>query len=273
MFAVRPPFSAAGVTIASDPVRLGMPQLGPRGLSEAWLLGELGDRHWQGLAAHLGRRTSDLTDADGHRVYAAFRAIHMRNLDLARAREDGIFQVTTTLARASRTQVLSSHVLSLDGQDAGTVVMVSAFIRREVAGRNARVCRACIAGLDELPHAILPDGVLQPAPPRAGPREAMAGEVTFTPCPEEDFNGAGFLYFPAYVAFANRAGLEVLGRSAPGATLRERRVAFFGNVDEGARIVVAVHAPRPASGGQAHRFCISEAGTARPLALVEALIG
>lgn len=273
MLAVRPPSPAAIVAIASAPIRLGMPHMGPKGLSEAWLLRELGDRHWQGLAGHLGRRPSDLTDRDGHRVYAAFRSVRMEGLDLSRAREDGCFDVATSLARLSRTQVLSTHALFVDRHAVGTVTMVTAFIRREVAGQNARVARTPVEGLDMLPDVEAPDASVQP-PSGAPVRPAdCAGEVTFTPCPDEDFNGAGFLYFPAYVAFANRASCAILGRPFRDGALRGRRVTYFGNVDDGVPIIVRVCVPVPVSGGTEHRCAIIEAGTDRPLALVEALVG
>lgn len=272
MLAVRPPSLCPGISVAPAPVRLGMPQLGPKGLSEAWLLRELGDRHWRGLSSHLGRRPSDLKDQDGHRVYAAFRSIRMEGLALGRAGEDGLFEVTTSLARLSRTQVLSTHSLFVDHHPVGSVTMVTAFVRREAPGQNARVSRALVEGLETLPHVEAPDALVRPVPEMSGGPGPRAGEVAFTPCPDEDFNGAGFLYFPSYVAFANRASSSVFGRSFGSGALQGRRVAYFGNVDEGIPIIVRVEIPVLVSELLLHRSTIVETGTERLLAIVEALV-
>ncbi|MDB5644134.1 MAG: hypothetical protein JWN07_3451 [Hyphomicrobiales bacterium] len=272
MLVVRPPLHATAVPIATDRIRLGMPHLGPRGLSEGWLLRELGDRHWQALATQLGRKASCMTDRSGNRVYAAFRSIVMEELDFTAAQEDGTLEVATSLARLSKTQVVSDHTLTLDGQSAGQIRMVSTFIRRETEGQNARVARTPVEGLDALPLLRTIDEGLIAKASALLPPERYVGTVAFAPCPQEDFNGAGFLYFPAYVAFANRACWRVLGARDTQGPLRQRKVAYFGNIDEGAGIIAKVEAPVVKNGGVRTRCLLVDSTTQRPLALVDSTL-
>src|SRR4026208_1904067 len=56
----------------SPVMMVGMPQLGPYGLSENWLLRHFGDIHWRLISESLGTRSADLFDEDGNRLYASF---------------------------------------------------------------------------------------------------------------------------------------------------------------------------------------------------------
>lgn len=220
-------------------VHLGMPHLVPGGLSETWLLRHLGDVHWQMLARQLGCAPSRIADRTGARVYAAFRHVALEGLRLDAAREDGRLEVRSHLWRLSRTQVLSRHAVALDGAPAGTATLVSAFVRREAAS-NRRICRVEVPGLADLPEwdgARLAPLALSQAP--------EAARLTFTPCPSEDFNGAGFLYFSSYVGLAERALFAHAPACAGATTTRTRRVAYHGNIDPGDAVEILTHlAPR-----------------------------
>ncbi|GLK86013.1 Pnap_2097 family protein [Ancylobacter defluvii] len=215
-------------------VRLGMPHLVPQGLSESWLLKQLGDVHWQLLAARIGRPASAVEDWEGNRVYAAFRQLRLEAARLDLAREDDGLVIRSCLWRLTRTQLISQHALEIGGEAAGLVTLVSAFIRRE-GGSNRRVCRVEVPGLTELPFW----GQLQPEVPPLAEAPGPAEAFSFTPCPPEDFNGAGFLYFPAYVAIAERALHATRWKAAADTPVRERTVRFHANLDAGDRIDVA----------------------------------
>ena len=53
---------------------LGMPQLCLGGLSETWLLKDIGHRHWTLLGYALGQSLPEFEDASGAAVHAAFSA-------------------------------------------------------------------------------------------------------------------------------------------------------------------------------------------------------
>jgi probable biosynthetic protein (TIGR04098 family) len=57
--------------ILSD-IDLGMPQLGPVGLSENWLLRHFGDVHWGLICKGLGTPSVAIANAQGERLYASF---------------------------------------------------------------------------------------------------------------------------------------------------------------------------------------------------------
>ena len=224
-------------------VHLGMPHLVPGGLSETWLLRHLGDVHWQMLARQLGCAPSRITDRTGARVYAAFRHVTLEGLRLDAAQEDGRLETRSHLWRLSRTQVLSRHALALDGLPAGSATLVSAFVRREAAS-NHRICRVEVPGLADLPGW---DGA-RPAP--LDPPEAPEGaRLTFTPCPSEDFNGAGFLYFSSYVGLAERALFSHAPTTARACTTRLRRIAYHGNIDPGDAVEIVTHLANAPQGG------------------------
>jgi hypothetical protein len=54
---------------------INMPQMAIEGLSESWLLKELGDMHWGMITAGLGSPSSSLKDGGGNRLYATFTRI------------------------------------------------------------------------------------------------------------------------------------------------------------------------------------------------------
>jgi probable biosynthetic protein (TIGR04099 family) len=68
-------------------------------------------------------------------------------------------------------------------------------------------------------------------------RAALA-KAHFDPCPNQDFNGAGFLYFSSFVAFVDRAEWIFARDKAARATTRQRDIFFAGNLDPGERLTV-----------------------------------
>lgn len=244
-------FADTATDVAEDMLLLGMPQLCLNGLSETWLLKELGHRHWMGLARMAGRRVPDFRDVDGAPVYAAFRALSVAEADFARLGENDRLAIRSYIRRVSRTQCLSRHELSCRGRPAGSVDLVSAFVRRGPGGGNHAVARVALDGFPPpVPDMsglaaraaglragrVAPEGRFGLVCPTLEQEEDAVLEID--PCPAQDFNGAGFLYFSSFVSFIDRAEWHFDGRRAPYATTRSREVYFHGNIDPGERIVV-----------------------------------
>jgi len=249
---------------------LGMPHLSGTGLSEPWLLKECGHRHWQMLAAAAGRAVPDFRAPDGTPIYAAFTGITVAADGFAACGEHEVLTVRSRLSRISRGRVFGEHVLTVDGRAVGRVGMTSAFVRRTRPGVNASVVRAEVPGLP-------PPGPDAAAEAHAAAIAALApptadGEggpvVELAPCPSLDFNGAGFLYFVSYVAFADRAEWA-LAPAAARRPLLHRTVRFLGNVDVGEHVVVR---HRAGDGGTV-RLDLSAASDGRPLAMLHVLRG
>lgn len=238
----------SGGVPASETALLGMPQLSAAGLSESWLLKELGHRHWMMLATAAGTDVPDFRDEGGQPVYAAFCAVR---IDAARwhlARENGRLGMSSVLSRLSRTQMLSRHDLVLDGRAAGTVEMISVFVTR-TGDSNHSIARVPIDGLRPIDAAgadlaHIAAGLRRRRIDRhrgfdlpGGIAEAV---FQFDPCPAQDFNGAGFLYFTSFLAFVDRSEWR-LDRSQPGSA-RQREAYFYGNLDPGEGLEVALKA-------------------------------
>ncbi len=252
-------------------VRLGMPQLSGVGLSETWLLKELADRHWMMLAHAVGLDAPDFRDELGHPVYAAFCAVRIEEARFELARENGRLGVASSICRVSRTQVLSRHALDLDGLRAGVVEMVSTFVKRTGAS-NHSIARVPVAGLVPI-DVLAADLPTLAAAFRGGrvrshlgfdltaKREGEAAE-TFQPCPAQDFNGAGFLYFTSFLGFVDRTEWQLEQRRIE--PLRRREVHYYGNVDAGEDLRVELLASR--DGGLSRWWQIRRAGSSVPLA-------
>jgi probable biosynthetic protein (TIGR04099 family) len=220
------------------PVLLGMPHLALNGLSETWLLKELGHRHWLLLARMAGRKVPDFIDHQGNTVYAAFRSVKIVGTTFHRARENDLLHIRTSLARISRTQVRSSHELLIDNTSIGVVTMISVFVHRRGSSSNHSVARVEISGLPPIQSSP----VRPPSRPPANRPPFDIGRphacLLYTPCPSQDFNGAGFLYFTNFVAFSDRVEWAVNPIFARDATTVQREIAYHANLDPGETIAV-----------------------------------
>ncbi|MFK8252478.1 Pnap_2097 family protein [Ancylobacter terrae] len=242
-------------SILHDRIVLGMPHLSLGGLSETWLLKELGHRHWQLLARSAGRAVPDFRDAEGRPVYAAFGALTIAEADFGSLREHDELSLTSELARISRTQFASRHAIACRGRAIGTVELSSVFVRRGEEGRNRSIARV---GLDFFPPAQAKPGFGGAAALAARLRGAgWATHAGFrreegapsrrhvvNPCPSQDFNGADFLYFASFQAFVDRAEWEWFGAGGLPPALVARDIVFHGNVEIGDRVRVDLMAHR-----------------------------
>ncbi|WP_309796724.1 Pnap_2097 family protein [Inquilinus ginsengisoli] len=260
---VHAPAEPAAPPSRSDRILLGMPHLSGNGLSEIWLLKELGHRHWLLLAESAGRPAPDFRDEAGQPVYAAFCALSIEDANFAAARANDRLRITSSLARLSRTQMSSRHHLAIEDRPIGVVTMISTFVRRAPDGGNHTVARVAIEGLPPVGEGTSASKLAGLAAGfRAGRverhmgfdlhRESELGTWTFNPCPSLDFNGAGFLYFASFVVMVDRAEWRfepVLARAV--ATVR-RDVFFYGNVDRCETVTACLLARREPTGALIH---------------------
>lgn len=293
---VRVALASASVSAGSAPatgemetaVVLGMPHLALMGLSEQWLLKELGHIHWLMLAQAAGRAVPDFATVRGEPVYAAFCALRIRGARFGAAVENGRLTIRSRVGRVSKTQIASLHRLALDGAPAGEVELVSTFVHR-TGGGNHTIARfevpglplaaadgfgselARIAGEHRAGRPVVTDdfatGDLE-APTATARLAERFGPATFSPCPATDFNGAGFLYFASFVAFLDRAEWRADPFAARTASTTDRLVLYTGNLDPGEDLHVTLDdwaAGRP--GEFTHRARLAAAATGGALAL------
>lgn len=258
--------------------RLGMPQLAYAGLSEPWLLRDCGDRHWLAIAARLGLADPDFRDADGRTAYAAFLGLRLTQAALHAAHEHDRLTVGTRLSRPGPARHLSVHELHVGTTRIARVELLSTFVRRTRPGDNRSVARVTVpadaaddaddagAGTADLALAqrvralragvdLAAEGLLAPPAPR---------RYVCTPCPRNDYNGAGFLYFANFAAVLDRAAWE-WWHEAPAATTAAREIAWSGNLNVGETLhveLLGVHRDGPGAG----HACELRAGDGRLLA-------
>jgi probable biosynthetic protein (TIGR04098 family) len=201
------------------PLLIGMPQLGPYGLSENWLLRHLGDLHWQIICDALGEVSRDVRDEQGNRLYASFIRVTWTALQpLSRFGEsdslsgsmemvrygDGLFDSNTTL------RVAEASI---------SVRMASLFSRREKEDSNDRLLPAspllpagcAIPDIEVVPgylsdHRLLRTGRLATLHLQGETfdlAEAPAETVRYPINGYFDFNGANLLYFASYPSIAD----------------------------------------------------------------------
>jgi probable biosynthetic protein (TIGR04099 family) len=241
--------------------RAGMPQLCFTGLSENWLLKECGHRHWEALAAHAGRATPDFSDDSSGRAYAAFTAIRLRANGFDAVRENDEFGIHTALCRTGPVRHFSTHRIVRDGTSIADVSMSSTFVARAQARNNRSVARATLAALAGAISAA-PDEALAMTQAgkrlRAGEWDAGVGlaagaheAARFLPCPNNDFNGADFLYFASFQSFVDRAEWQ-RHRFAEPPVIASRSLHFYGNVNVGDALSVHVAGERKNGQGIMH---------------------
>lgn len=263
---------------AAPDIVVGMPQMNSLGLSENWLLKEAGDRHWRHLACSLGCQPGELRDAQGRRVYAAFTQVHLRDARLHSVHEDQRLQWQLRGSRVGRSQHYSRQtVLGPDGALA-QLEMLSVFVARERAGDNHSVLRVPMADATPAPDAASAEKAAACAEAaravRAGvwherfavdeDTPALAQERV-RPCPANDFNGAGLLYFASFQALADRAHWA-WGLADGYAAVRERQIVFHGNVNVGEELELRLLARRPAGRGHWSWTQVRRSSDGRPVA-------
>lgn len=229
----------------------GMPQLGYAGLSENWLLKECGHRHWLALAKSAGQMDPEFHDDEGHKSYAAFTAIRVRSAALDNIIENQRFSIATHLSRPSRARFCSSHHVSASDKNCVSVDMASTFVFRREMGNNQSVMRAFFAGIETVVDAVLPEPAAKllklSKQIRTDDWENHFGfkrqdkktlhEATFKPCPNNDFNGANFLYFASFQAFVDRAEWQWFDLKAI-PQLKDRDLFYYGNINVGDSLIV-----------------------------------
>ncbi|QGZ65778.1 hypothetical protein FAZ98_26990 [Paraburkholderia acidisoli] len=249
-----------------------MPELAFAGLSEQWLLRTCGQLHWSALAAQARLASPDFYDEAGHKSYAAFTAIRVREARFEDVSENQRFAIEADVRRIAGARHFGAFRVFTTESAIAQVELLSTFVRREHAGDNRSVCKAMFTGA---PPAAMPAGaqalIDQSRRLRANDwtahgrleraTHAVEHKVDYLPCPSLDFNGAHLLYFASFQSMVERA--EWHWRSAPQSappTLVERDMAFYGNANVGDRLVLSFGARHAGHDGLSHWCSIARAG-------------
>lgn len=224
---------------ALDPhILLGMPHLNGSGLSETWLMKELGHRHWLMLARHLGIDNADFRTAEGEEAYAAICATSLAAARFDTVCANDILTIHSRLSAVSRTQTSTRHELSVYGRSVGTVELISTFVHRRIKGNNHSIARVTLRGAQaqRFEFSPLAQNAADIRNGRLGTHfgfPVFANEALrtfkFYPSTSQEFNGAGLFYFAEYQALVDRA----LENWFPGrGPVVQREVYFLGNIEK-----------------------------------------
>jgi probable biosynthetic protein (TIGR04099 family) len=233
------PSARALMERALDPhILLGMPHLTPSGLSETWLMKELGHRHWLMLAKQLGMDSADFRMSDGGEAYAAICATSLRHARFQHVRANQVLTILSTFAPVSRTLSSTHHRLSIGGELIGEIELLSTFVHRRVNDDNHSIARVEIPlhGADRFRYnelaitaAELRCGSLQVHLGMAADSEVILHQFVFTPSTLQEFNGAGLLYFANFQALVDRAVETWFPKEVKLLAAVHRDVFFSGN--------------------------------------------
>ncbi len=241
-------------------ILLGMPHLTPYGLSETWLMKELGHRHWLMLARQLGMENADFRTADGKEAYAAICASSLSEAQFETVRANDILTIRSMLTPISRTQVSTHHRLSVRGMAICEAELISTFVCRTREADNHSIARVPLPGP---PLAGFKSNVLAQtaAMLRSGTLDTYFGldlndgkalrSFRFRPYPSQEFNGAGLFYFAEFQALASRAFDGWFPDRRP--VIRRREVFFSGNIRPGEPLCIELtHCGAEAAGMHCH---------------------
>lgn len=230
---------------------LGMPHLTPHGLSETWLMKELGHRHWLLLARELGMTDADFRSEAGQEVYAAICATSLKGARFGMCRANSVLSIHSSLSPAGKMQAVSHHTLLCDGAVVGRVELLSTFVFREKAHDNTSIARIPMpqfgngvegvlgADLSRIAKGLR-KGHLSQHPSYALQEKSLPRVYRFRPSDRLEFNGAGLFYCAYFQAVADRALAELLPDALHGMAVTDRDVFFWGNINPGDELTVSV---------------------------------
>lgn len=223
---------------ALDPhILLGMPHLNANGLSETWLMKELGHRHWLMLARHLGLDNADFRTADGEEAYAAICVTSLTDAHFNVVQANDILTIHSRLSVVSRTLTGTRHELSVHGRSVGTVELISTFVHRRIKDSNHSIVRVTVRE-PQAQRFEINSLAKNAADIRNGRLRTHFGfpvfanealrTFNFDPSTSQEFNGAGLFYFAEYQALADRALENWFPCKGP---VVRKDVFFLGNIE------------------------------------------
>jgi probable biosynthetic protein (TIGR04098 family) len=232
---------------------LNMPQMALGGLSESWLLKEVGDIHWSLITRALGQQSSRLSDAGGNRLYATFTRVQLRSTaPLAAYAENETIAIKAKGSRYGAAMFFSDAALSGDGRSALVRVM-SSFSKYGEAGANTSLLK----GQPEIPagcaipeHAELPEFAHEYRARRACEPPSAIFECRYDIIPPHDINGVGLIYFAAYPMINDLCAMRFAGAAFPREfSTHHRDVFYFANSDPDETLIYRIHRWDAASDG------------------------
>ncbi|HEX6283466.1 MAG TPA: Pnap_2097 family protein [Pyrinomonadaceae bacterium] len=256
--------STSSAVASQRAIALNMPQMALGGLSESWLLKELGDMHWSMTCDALQSESGKLTDELGNRLYATFVRVRLESsAHLKKFRENERLEFEARLTRFGRSMFFSDLKVQGEKQQIDVSLMTTFSLRQTdnksllkgeplmPAGCKARV-------LDSLPrfaeeYREMRKGDKQElvlANEKFALSKDLIFETTYAMNPYLDLNGVNLLYFAAYPMISDLCELEFIEHERPDLSVNRwpfvastlaRDVYYYGNCDLEDHIVFGVN--------------------------------
>lgn len=206
-------------------LELGMPQMTIGSLSENWLFRELGSAHWEMLCRGLDRKSSELQDEMGNRLYATFARVQVRTTSsIAQFGESEPVRLSGSIARFGNGMYFSNLTLASQRapENVLTANMITSFSRRSETGNKNLVKSHPHVPANAIENvAKVPDNVDEYRLLKKGEKDAfdvgghrftmddaVLFSTTYTLNPYYDLNGAGLLYFASYPTISDFCELQ-----------------------------------------------------------------
>lgn len=251
---------------------INMPQMALRGLSEAWLMKEIGDLHWSILMRELRANSAALADSEGSRLYATFTRIRFQSdSPLTSFRENERIELSMTEQRYGAAMFFGSAALRGVRGSAHIDVMTT-FSKYGEAGANTSLLKG---------QPVIPADCTIPTMPdlpeigqeyrklRASHPEPVLEETEYDLQPAHDINGVGLLYFAAYPTIAELCLTRLKGPEfAFGMSVRERDICYFANADPSETLLFRLHHYEDDGAGVSYRATVARKSDGVRMALI-----
>lgn len=225
--------------------RLGMPHLGPAGLSIPWALKQACHGHWWQLADRFDISPSGMRNRDGKRAFASVVACTM-NGQYEGFHEDALCRVEIVESPRPENGWLSQTDFEADNGARFRVELVTAFAFRDgLTNRNLLPAEidgipAAARGTDDARRADVIRRL--GCSDRAGARQnAPDPTLQIGISRTSHFNGVGLVYFAWFPNFFMEAETRLLPQLDLAFELTNRRVHYFGNIDAGDCLEISVN--------------------------------
>lgn len=193
--------------------QINMPQMALAGLSENWLMKEMGDFHWNVLCDGLNVDSANIQDELGHRLYATFvrirwtAASHLRTF-----RENEYLTMKADMERYGNSMYFSELALSAEeGRSIEAQLMTTFSFRDSDDNRNLKKGQPfggtnTVRAVPEQPpfgqeYRLLRKGEqreFELMGHRFNADAPVLAEIPYSINPYHDLNGVNLLYFAAY---------------------------------------------------------------------------
>lgn len=232
---------------------INMPQMALSGLSESWLFKEIGDTHWSMLTNGLQMPSSQMTDAEGNRLYATFTRLRIDSeVPLSRYRENDRLEFDARVTRYGGGMFFSDFQL-VGKQNKATAQVMSSFSRKGEAGANTSLLKGqpAIPADCAIPAlAALPEFAKIYRAVRSETQDDTLFECEYDLVPPHDINGVGLLYFAAYPIISDICASRYDGWNyTMKYSTTTRDVYYFANSDPTDTLIFRLHRWDTTDGG------------------------